>query len=200
MNILLDYLPETVNVCGREYSIDTNFRTCIIYEQILADKGLTSKEKVLCTVELFFGEVNDEMPTDIEAAFNAIQTIYLCGAVAKKNTGVKRNGNVVVKKKPVLDYIIDANLIFAAFLTQYGIDLNSIEYLHWWKFQALLNGLERHNKIVEIMEYRAADLGKIKDPKERERIASLQRIYALPDTFTSEEHIANAGMAFAGGL
>lgn len=85
-------------------------------------------------------------------------------------------------------------------MSQYHIDLNEIEYMHWWKFQALFRSLEDHNKIVEIMGYRAVDLGKIENKKERERIAKMKSIYALPQSYTFEDKVAMAGAAFGGGF
>ena len=44
------------------------------------------------------------------------------------------------KGEKVLDYDIDADYIYAAFLEQYRIDL-LVEEMHWYKFCALLHGL-----------------------------------------------------------
>ena len=72
-------------------------------------------------------------------------------------------------------------------MQQYKIDLNSIEYMHWWKFKALFEGLTENTQIVKIMGYRAMDLSKIKDKEEKKRYKKLQREYALPDDRTEEE-------------
>ena len=78
------------------------------------------------------------------------------------------------------------------------IDLNDIEYLHWWKFHALFRGLPSSAKIVEIMGYRGTDLGRIKSKSEQERIARMKEIYALPQELSFEDKVAMAGMAFGG--
>ena len=80
-----------------------------------------------------------------------------------------------------------------------GIDLCDIEYLHWWKFQALFQSLKSNTRIVEIMGYRATDLNEIKNKDERKRIARMKQIYDLPTNLTREEKIAMAGAAFGGG-
>ena len=185
-NILLDTLPETATVNGKEYFIDSDFRTCIIFEKVLADGTLSNRDKVEEMIDLFFTE---ERPADF----------YRCGEPVKKKQQVRKNGFVEIKPKMIYNYEIDAPYIFGAFLTQYRIDLNEIEYLHWWKFQALFKSLESHNKIVEMMSYRATDLSSIENKKERERIAKLKRIYDLPENLTFEEKVARAGAAFGGG-
>lgn len=196
MNILLDILPETVNINGTEYFIDTDFRTFIIYEKIILDDSLSKKEKVTRMLELFY---TDKIPSDVAAACNAILDIYRCGEPPRESRQVK-NGDVTLGEKSIFDYEYDAPYIYGAFLAQYGIDLNDIEYLHWWKFQALFRSLNSSNKIIEIIAYRAQDLGDIKNDDERKRIAKLQKIYALPQSMTKEEKVAQAGAIFGGIL
>ena len=191
-SILLDALPETVEVDGREFFIDTDFRTCIIFEKVLMQHG-KDEDLVQNVLSLFYPE---EAPPDMGKAIAEIMNLYRCGEPEKSATS-RKNGEVSLRPKLIYDYEYDAPYIYAAFLSQYGIDLNAIDYLHWWKFQALFKGLESHTKIVEIMGYRAADVGKITNKKERERISKLQRIYAIPQSFTVEEKVAMAGAAFA---
>lgn len=195
-NILLDDLPETALVEGKSFFIDSDFRTCIILEKILSS-DMPAKEKVEEAVSLFF---TDEMPRNLEEAIEAILYLYRCGEEPKQAPQRKKNGNVELKPKMIYNYEYDAPYIFGAFMSQYHIDLNEIEYLHWWKFQALFRSLEDHNKIVEIMGYRAVDLGKIENKKERERIARMKSIYALPRSYTFEDKVAMAGAAFGGGF
>lgn len=192
-SILLDYLPEAVKVEGREYPIATDFRTGIIFEKVLSDKELDNKTIVDLALALYY---EDERPDDIGVALEGVLDFYSCGA-RRTEQGNRPKANSVNQPR-IYDYDHDADYIFAAFLTQYGIDLNEIEYLHWWKFQALFKSLETHNKIVEIMGYRATDLGKIKDKHEKSRIAKLKMIYAIPDNLTLEDKVARAGAAFGG--
>lgn len=193
MNILLDTLPETVTVNGREYFADTDFRTMIILEKVIADKAISNTERILRVMDLIF---TDEQPEELDEAIKGVMFLYSCGDESKGGKRRQMNGAVEIKPKQIYDYEFDAPYIYGAFLSYYGIDLNAIEYLHWWKFHAMFQSLPRTCKIVEIMGYRATDLGKIKDKDERNRIASLQRIYAIPQNLTREEKVAMAGMAF----
>ena len=36
-NMLIDYLPETVEIEGVEYEIESNFRTFILFEMLMQD-------------------------------------------------------------------------------------------------------------------------------------------------------------------
>lgn len=197
MNIILDTLPETVTVNGREFFIDTDFRTFIIMEKTLLDEKISSRDRVDSIIDLLY---TDEVPVDKRAAIGAAVEIYQCGAPQKAKKQRTMNGNTVIRPKLIYDFIYDAPYIYGAFRAQYGIDLNDIEYLHWWKFDALFRSLNSCHKIVEIMSYRATDLSKVENPKERSRIARLQEQYALPDGRTREEKVAMAGAAFGGGM
>lgn len=196
LNLLMDILPEYVTIDGEEYFIDTNFRNGIIFEKI-AFSDIPIKNKVAQLLPIFYTE---QMPRNTTVAMETIIGFYSCGVETKKDTAPQRrkNGNVVLKPKMIYDYFHDAPYIYAAFLGNYGIDLNDIEYLHWWKFHALFRGLPSSAKIVEIMGYRGTDLGRIKSKSEQERIARMKEIYALPQELSFEDKVAMAGMAFGG--
>lgn len=196
LNLLMDILPEYVKIDGEEYFIDTNFRNGIIFEKI-AFSDIPIKNKVAQLLPIFYTE---QMPRNTTVAMETIIGFYSCGVETKKDTAPQRrkNGNVVLKPKMIYDYFHDAPYIYAAFLGNYGIDLNDIEYLHWWKFHALFRGLPSSAKIVEIMGYRGTDLGRIKSKSEQERIARMKEIYALPQELSFEDKVAMAGMAFGG--
>ena len=76
-------------------------------------------------------------------------------------------------------------------MVQYKIDLNSIKYLHWWKFKALFKSLNEKTQFVKIMGYRAMNLSKIKDKEMKSNYKRMQKLYALPDMRTEEEKEAD---------
>lgn len=196
MNLLLDQLPEYATISGEQFFVDTNFRTFIIFEIIMLDDKIGAREKVNELLGLCY---TDKVPFDKESALNELLMLYSCGETLRKSEA-RKNGNVVLKPRRIYDFRIDAPYIYGAFLSQYGIDLNEIEYLHWWKFMAMFKSLNSSNKIVEIMGYRAADLSKIESKSERNRIATLQQTYALPQNLSVEDKVAIAGAAFGGGF
>lgn len=73
----------------------------------------------------------------------------------------------------------DAGSIVAAFQRAYRIDLTTAE-LHWWRFCDLLDGLILHS-FQERVQFRLADVGKIKSSDARNRASRMKRIYALND-------------------
>lgn len=199
-NLLTGSLPTSVTIRGREFFAETDFRTMIELEKLILDGGAGARERIERIMLLIYP---NGIPSDLEAAFDGVLYIYSCGNPpdkSKSEAKKKKNGEVAIKEKLIYDYEFDAPYIYGAFLSQYGIDLQDIEYLHWWKFQALFKSLPSTQKIVEIMGYRATDTTQIKDNKERARIQKLQSIYALPQNLTTEEKVAMAGAAFSGGF
>lgn len=202
-NILIDDLPATVCISGRSFPIQTDFRTGILFELSISDKEMSKNELLQNTLELYFG---DHIPDDLDGTISAILWFYRCGY---KPPDKRRRRNENANEEPqevqhkvearIFDYEEDAALIYAAFWSQYGIDLQSVDYMHWWAFSALFHGLH-DEKICEIMKYRAVDLSEIKDKEMRKYYAELKGKYALQDGRSVEEKVSIAGNAFAGGF
>ncbi len=193
INLITDSLPEAVIADGREYPIDTDFRKFIKLEQMISDI-IDDEELVKKTLALFFG--NKQKPKNKSEAINYLLYLYKCG-YESENATERKNGEVTIKDTAIYDYYYDAQYIFGAFYSQYGVDLQTVR-LHWWKFHAMFKSLTSEHKIVEIMSIRATDIRKIKDKNERSRIIALKRVYNLPQNLTAEDKIARAGSAFRG--
>lgn len=195
-NILIDALPQSITINSEKYPISTNFRTFILYEMLLSDNDLTDRQKMEEMINLFFTEKRPNRIT--KEVINAIVNFYRCGKQeTRKQKAVKKT---IKNKKKVYSFEYDDDYIYSAFLSAYGIDLNDIDYLHWWKFKALFNGLPSDCEFVKIMGYRGADASVIKDNKERSRILKLQALYALPDNLTVEEKAAKFGAILGGSM
>ena len=86
----------------------------------------------------------------------------------------------------------DAPYIYAAFRQTYGINLlEERGKLHWWEFNALLQGLGEDTRFVQIVQIRQRPLPK-PDKHNREEIARLVKLkheYALE--FSEEERQAH---------
>lgn len=196
-NILIDELPSSVSIDSKEYPISTNFRTFILFEILLSDKDLSQQEKLQEVVNLIF--LDDKPPHISESVIDAIIDFYKCGkSETRKQKAVKKR--MQTSQKAVYDFEWDDAYIYSAFLTVYGIDLNEIDELHWWKFRAMFDGLPSDCEFVKIMGYRSMDITKIKDNKERARIQKLQALYSLPDNLTVEEKALKYGAVLGGGM
>lgn len=178
MNILIDKLPTTVLIDDIEYEINTDFRVSILFSIAMSDNELSDEEKCETAIRLYYKVV----PHDLQKAIEQILLFYNCNKQANNTT--ESSGEI---KEKVFDYEIDANYIYSAFLTQYNIDLNSIDYLHWFKFKALFDSLDENLMLCKIIKYRSIDLNKIKDKEEKNYYKKMKETYAIKEEISQEE-------------
>ena len=179
-NLILNRLPQYT---PSRLKIRTDFRESIKFELLMQDNKLNEEEKVELALNLYYN-LNDI--TDIKKAVEDIIWFYKGGKKEIENVDkeVKKSNS---KEKQIYSYEFDAEYIYSAFMEQYNIDLNSIKYLHWWKFKALFNSLNENVLFSKIMGYRAMDLSKIKDKSMKKQYKKLQELYKLPDMRTEQE-------------
>lgn len=186
MHPLYESFPETVLVDGRPYHIRTDFR----YVLRLIDTVEENPDEQECLAALLF-MYDEEIPYDLEAAIYAISN-FILGKEESPREGEKDEEE---DRKKTLSFSKDAPFIAGDFLRFYQMDLTRVKYLHWKKFQFLLDGLPEESETKKRIAYRAMDAGKIKDKHERERILRIQRNIALEDT---EADAGRIGELFGG--
>ena len=123
-------LPNCIECNGRLFSIKTDFREWLEFGELIKSKDLKAKQ----ILYLFKNEIPSENP------FQALLDFYV-------------NPNITPRKQEnddgriVLDYIEDGEYLVGSFWNAYGIDLTTIEELHWHTFQALLGRYQRIPKL-----------------------------------------------------
>lgn len=187
MNIFTDALPDFVTVDGMKYGVLTDFRIWMEFDRIMHRRDISTKDMIMMCFRLCLDSERCRiLPEDIIATMEAFKRFYLCGKESK--------GADTEIKERALDYSCDSGYIYSAFLTQYGIDLLSVPYMHWYVFCALLEGLEGTREIIKIMRYRLARPEKEQNAEKRKYLKRMKEFYALADTRSErerEEEIAN---------
>lgn len=187
MNILVDDIEQVVkDKIGIEFN--TDFRIVILFELLMQDNEINQKAKIMQAINLFYPK--PEQIKDIKKAVEDIMWFYCCGKETKTSNG-KEESN-----KQIYSYEFDDEYIYSAFRDQYNINLQSIDYLHWWEFKAMFQSLKEDNLIVKIMGYRSVNLAAIKDKEEKKFYKKMKRLYALPDMRTEQQKEADFGAAF----
>ena len=79
---------------------------------------------------------------------------------------------------PMYSFSKDADIIFAAFMGKYGIDLTK-EDLHWYVFRSLFSALSEDNPFRTVLKIRSADEKDIKDKKARAALRKLKERFAV---------------------
>lgn len=178
-NIILDVLPETVDIDGAEYRINSDFRISILFELLMQDDEVGKRQKLIQGLKLYYPEI----PHNVTMAVDKMIWFYRCGKETKRGGHGSGSG----RAKPIYSFEHDDDYIYAAFLEQYGIDLQDIEELHWWKFRALFRGLSEDTEFVKIMGYRSVKINSKMSKEQREFYKKMQSIHALPITDAERE-------------
>ena len=195
INVFYESLPEALEINGREYPIITDFREWLRFSDMLKS-DIPENYKLEFLEDMFLEEMPSMYsPEDIELVMNAI-TDFL--SLAELEFPMLRQeeeepGNVFEEGvKKAIYYEQDAPYIISAFQREYQIDLLSVEYLHWWKFRMLLDGLSEESQIKKRIYWRTCDVSKM-DQKKRMKILSIRRRITIPeDEYVGDEDIGNA--------
>lgn len=160
-------MPSAVEVGGITYALKTNFREWLQFGYVLEHDR-----------QLWAGVFSEEIPNKDWSG--AVIEFYLSENVTPQKTESS--------DRKLLDYILDGDYIVASFQAVYGIDLTTIEYMHWHRFKALIAGLPENSKLAKIMSYRAwKKQGKYDHDRE---MAKLEQSWRLPDIHEDEKREA----------
>lgn len=191
MNILVDLVPTTVNIDNKEYEINSDFRISILFELLMQDGTIEEDDKILMALQLYYPDI----PENIKKAIEQMLWFYRCGKDVSSSKGNGKSKGVT----QIYSFEYDDDYIYSAFLDQYNIDLQDIEYLHWWKFKAMFKALKDDNMIVKIMGYRSMDLSKVKDKEQKAYYKRMQKLYEIPISKDEQNKLDDITIALLSG-
>ena len=175
MNILTDALPTAVVIDDQDVPISTDFRECLRVILAFEDDTLTPSEKM----SILLANLYPDPPPDLEQAAQQGVKFLNCGEAVEAGEGGADGLRLY-------GFGHDANLIFAAFRQTHGLDLQTVEGLHWWAFVALFMDLGAETAFCQLVGLRK----KVKTGKAtKEERALYNELDDLPepDTRTAEE-------------
>ena len=166
--LLFDGLPEE----DEGIPISADFRNMIQVDLILHDPDTNEVEKTAAALYQLYPEI----PQDTRTAVEGLIWFYTRGGGSGDGTD---KGKKKAPKK-AFDFEQDANLIYAAFYATYGISLSTVDFLHWWEFMALFEGLPETTLMQRVMYWRTVDLNGL--PKqEKSHVLKMRKTFALKD-------------------
>jgi len=122
VNLLTDTPPESIVIDGKEYKINTDFRSCLRIMLAFEDNELSSLEKQ----SVMISNLYPVLPSDVKKAMEHGSWFLNAGKESDADNDAPR----------VYSFSKDADMIFSAFRQIHKIDLATTE-LHWWIFTAL---------------------------------------------------------------
>ena len=169
--------PKFVEVQGKLFPINTDFRIALQCEKIARDTSVGEYEKMCAIVYKLFGK---EAIKDHSLIF---EFFYL--AIKYLKCGKEESSNEDDGKEPSLDFEQDEGYIKASFMSDYKIDLDEVN-LHFWQFYDLMQGLTESSVLNRVRSIREEPLAG-KKGKELEEWRKRKRQVALKHKKTEEE-------------
>jgi hypothetical protein len=139
---LHERLPDAVTVDGKRYRVDLDFRNVLRMIDALGREDMLPGAREYVALKC----VMKRPPRNTGAAIAALREMLFPGG--KKQSGEK-----------MTDFVQDADLIRAAFLQAYGINLYR-DRLHWLEFTGLLACLPTGSRYADILSIRARPMPK----------------------------------------
>ena len=188
MNLFYEEYPKVLEIHGEYVPIITDFREYIRLLDMLKCKDLNDVQKIMILKEYFLTDIS------IDATALRALTNFVTMKMEEKESEQDPDGEEPeeTSQKNLFSYEIDYPYILSGFLRDYGIDLETVNYLHWWKFRMLFDSLSEDTEIKQRIMYRGIDLSDIKYKDERKLIAKIQRRIQLPAEALSDYDIGNA--------
>ena len=167
--------PEFAKIGDKKYKINTDFRIAIECNEIAQDDTIKDTERALAIIYKLYGDEGLDNPQDYEKLLEIAIKFLTLG----KNTSNDNSSNDEID----MDFVEDMDYIEASFMSDYKIDLSETK-MHWYKFYNLLEGLSNSDignccVLNRIRNLRNFDVSKIKDSKEREKMARAKEMVSL---------------------
>lgn len=180
-NYILDPPPISLIINGMDYPIETDFRAVLNYNRIIRESREDGSE-LLEALRLMY----ECMPDNIMGAVLQLNWFVQGGEEEKRHR--PSNKLLGVNSDTPMDYDTDSRLIWAAFRRVYGIDLRTVEYIHWWDFLEMLSELPEDIRLNRIIEIRTKDTAnRHLSREERTLYKALQRYYKIREPMTEKQ-------------
>lgn len=172
---MIGSLPNSLNVGGIDYEINSDYRICLLIFEAFEDPDLNDFEKSMVALECLFKE--------------HIQPEHFSEAI--KQAYWFLDGGDMPKSKPqarkTLDWKQDESIIFPALNKVAGYEIRTIDYLHWWSFLGLFNevGEGLFTTVMQIRNKKAK--GKKLEKYEQEFYRNNKELIDLKHKYSAEQ-------------
>lgn len=176
MSTLTEQFPTKLNIGGAACPINSDFRTVLRCYEVQGRSKQLSSEQLSEILRLFYPKSKRISEEHIDKMF----WFFACGREKEKKKFPRKIAGL--NNKQPFDFKTDADLIYAGFMQQYGIDLQEDD-MHWWKFMILLENLGSDTRLQKVMEYRTIDTSSKNLSKEQRKfLKAMQKYFELSNT------------------
>lgn len=170
---LYERLPSHITIDGERYRLRLDFRNVLKMMDVMDRKDILPQARDYLALKC----IMRRPPKDCRKALRHVR-LFLFGE--SRHTDEKR----------VTSFAQDADMIRAAFMQEYGINLYRAK-LHWFEFTAFLYNLPPGNKYTEVVSIRARPIPAATQYNKAERDALIKAQAAYAIEYTEEERERN---------
>ena len=154
--------PESIKIGGNLYFINADFRNILRIFDMLNDLNIPEHKKIEKLTVWFFedGLPGNISPVNVIDAFIGFVSRQPPPSAPPSEKGAFDNRSEEETERQFC-YNFDAEEIYAGFISEYGIDLICVDFLHWHKFRILLNNLSPDSAFKKKIELRFMDMNSI---------------------------------------
>lgn len=128
---MLGRLPQTLDICGREYKIRSDYRNILQIFTAYNDPELSDQEKVFVCLNLMYEDFETIPLKQYKEAFLAATTFIECHTQGDGKPSPR-----------IVNWEKDEQLIFPAVNKVAGMEIRAVSYLHWWTFLGYFQSID----------------------------------------------------------
>ena len=174
---MIGYLPTSLDVCGKTYNINADFRNVFHIFEAFDDERLSGYSKMkICIMRLY----TDEIPQGLYNEAYCKACWFLDGGEACRSA----------KKESVrlVDFEQDETMLFAAVNAAAHTEVRAKDFLHWWTFLSFYISLPPDSLYAQVISIRSKNAKKKPLEKwEKEFFKANKDIIELKKKYSAEQ-------------
>lgn len=192
---MLGLLPRTLQINGKEYEIDSDYRNILQIFAAFNDDELTDQEKVYVCMRRLYDRLEDMPREDYKAGYTEAVRFIECNERSSDRPSPR-----------IVNWTKDEQLIFPAINKVAGMEVRAVPYMHWWTFLGYFQAIDREDiwgVVLTIRQKRAKGKPLEKWEKEFYRanrdLCAIEPINAAPTAESTLADIFNSLIKEGGG-
>ena len=159
--------PTKMEANGHIYPINTDYRVALACFRALDDDEITDLERFYAVETLLLG--SDVLEEDEMILKDKIISYLKC-----------ERDDAESDNEIDFDYLQDENRVKISIRQCYNnLDVDKLEYLHWYEYNELIEGLTEDSLIDRVRQIRTLDINQIDDAKKRKKALIIKQRLSL---------------------
>ena len=129
---MLGQLPQALEIQGKKYAINADFRNILRIFQAFSDEKLSDQEKAYIFLRRLYKDFPSIPLKDYQEAYDRAIWFMQCGVENKDKPQPK-----------IMNWEKDEQLIFPEINKVAGTEVRSLPFLHWWTFMGYFQAVDR---------------------------------------------------------